>query len=209
LQPIITTMQNMKHEWRENEKEVYLPEAKPVIVEIPKYKFLTLEGVGNQTSKSFTENIVALYAMSYGIMTAYKKGSKPEGYFEYTVYPVESVWEEGIEAKKDDLVYKLMIRQPDFVTSDVVDKIRIKTIEKKSHGLYNKVAFEEIEGGKCVQMLHLGSYAKEATSFKTMTAFANESKITRSSKAHREIYLSDSRKASSEELQTVLRFQVK
>ncbi|MDA3853312.1 MAG: GyrI-like domain-containing protein [Bacteroidales bacterium] len=201
----------MKHEWRENEADVYLPEVKPVIIDLPKYKFLTLEGKGNPDSESYTEIVVALYAMSYGIKTC-KKAIKPEGYFDYTVYPIETLWDIKDKAEEaldnEDISYKVMIRQPDFVSPELVEKIRTLTLEKKSHGIYNRVNFEEIEEGKCVQALHLGSYKRENETFEIMEKFAATSGVTKSSKAHRKIYLSDARKANPEKLKTVLRFQV-
>ncbi len=63
--------------------------------------------------------------------------------------------------------------------------------------------------GKCVQMMHLGSYDNEPESFKQMEVFAENEKFSRISKVHREIYLSDARKVVPEKLKTVLRFQVK
>lgn len=192
----------MKHEWRENEADVYLPEVKPALINLPKYKFLTLEGKGNADSESYTEIVVALYAMSYGIKTC-KKAIKPEGYFDYTVYPIETIWNSD-----DNESYKVMIRQPDFVTTELVEKIRTLTLEKKSHGIYNRVNFEEIEEGKCIQALHLGSYKRENETIEIMEKFAATSKVKKSSKAHRKIYLSDARKANPEKLKTVLRFQV-
>ncbi|MCK5197135.1 MAG: GyrI-like domain-containing protein, partial [Spirochaetales bacterium] len=63
--------------------------------------------------------------------------------------------------------------------------------------------------GKCVQMMHLGSYDNEPESFKQMEQYCKENKLTRESKQHREIYLSDVRKVSPEKLKTVLRFKVK
>jgi len=71
-----------------------------------------------------------------------------------------------------------------------------------------KVKLEEIKEGKCIQMLHLGSYDDEPASFKIMEDFATELGLTRLSKIHREIYLSDARKVSPEKLKTVLRFQL-
>ncbi len=205
----------MKHEWQEIEKDVYLPETKPVIIDIPKYKFLTIEGKGNSESESYTENVVALYAMSYGIKTC-KRAIRPKDYFDYTVYPVEAIWSNEKEANElsddeldtDNSTYKLMIRQPDFVTTKLVDEIRTIIKEKKQQDIFDNVIFEEIEEGKCVQSLHLGSYKEEEKTFKIMDDFATKSGIKRSSKTHRKIYLSDARKAHPEALQTVLRFQV-
>lgn len=57
-----------------------------------------------------------------------KKGIVPEGYFDYTVFPLEGIWDKGEKSKgldvliKEDLIYTIMIRQPDFVTQDLLDK---------------------------------------------------------------------------------------
>ena len=110
---------------------------------------------------------------------------------------------------KNDLVFKLMIRQPDFVTIDLVERIRTMSKEKKALDLLDNVVFEEIQEGKCVQMLHLGSYDNEPETFKIMEDFADEAGVKRLSKIHREIYLSDARKVAPEKLKTVLRFQLK
>lgn len=37
----------MKHEWRKKEKEIYLPKNKPVLIDIPEFKYFTIEGEGN------------------------------------------------------------------------------------------------------------------------------------------------------------------
>ena len=57
-----------------------------------------------------------------------KNGFTPTGYFEYTVYPLEGVWDLTEEGKKEtvlnknELLYTIMIRQPDFVTDEVAEK---------------------------------------------------------------------------------------
>jgi hypothetical protein len=206
----------MKHEWRKKEKEVYLPKNKPETIDIPEYTFLTIEGEGNPNSENFAAYVAALYALSYGIKMSPKKGIEVDGFFDYTVYPLEGVWDINEKAKKtfdgtinkDDFVFKLMIRQPDFVSADFVDKIRTMTKEKKPHKFLDCVKIEKIRDGNCIQMLHLGSYDHEAASFKLMEEFAEEHGLKRSSKDHREVYLTDARKVAPEKLKTVLRFKV-
>ena len=207
----------MKHEWRKKEKEVYLPKNKPTVIQIPEYKYFTIKGTGNPNDDYFSEYIRVLYSLSYAVKMSIKKGIEPKGYFDYTVYPLEGVWDINEEAKKkfdgkfdkNDLVFKLMIRQPDFVDEQFAMMILERTKQKKFNVLLDNVKFEKITDGVCVQMMHLGSYDNEPESFKQMEDFAQQQNLTRISKVHREIYISDARKVAPEILKTVLRFQVK
>ncbi|MGI6323097.1 MAG: GyrI-like domain-containing protein [Bacteroidales bacterium] len=206
----------MKHEWKKYEKQFYLPKNKPELISIPKFKFFTIEGSGNPNDDFFAEYIGVLYSLSYGIKMSPRKGIEPKGYFDYTVYPLEGVWDLNDEARKsfdgtinkNDFVFKLMIRQPDFVDKDFALQILEQTKKKKPHILFEQVRFEEIIEGDCIQMLHLGSYDNEPVSFKLMESFAEQENYSRKSKTHREIYLSDARKVSADKLKTVLRFSV-
>jgi len=206
----------MKHDWKKNEKQFYLPKNKPELISIPKFKFFIIEGYGNPNDDFFAEYIGVLYSLSYGIKMSPKKGIEPKGYFEYTVYPLEGVWDLNDKAKqsfdgtinKNDLVFKLMIRQPDFVERDFAMQILYETKKKKPHDLLGQVRFEEIIDGDCVQMLHLGSYDDEPASFRMMGNFIEQNGYRRKDKTHREIYLSDARKVSPDKLKTVLRLSI-
>jgi hypothetical protein len=114
----------MKHEWRKKEKSIYLPKNKPELIDIPAYKFITIRGAGNPNSEIFGDYIGVLYSMAYAIkMNLKKQDSKPQDYMDWTVYPLEGVWDITEKAKqnfdgqinKDDLIFNLMIRQPDFI----------------------------------------------------------------------------------------------
>lgn len=204
----------MKYEWRKKDKDLYLPKNEPTIIDVPPAKFFSLKGKGNPNNEEFKRVIEALYSLSYAIRMMPKKGFTPEGYFEYTVFPLEGIWdldEEGRQLStldKDELIYTLMIRQPDFVTDALFVKAK-NSIEKKiAEELLNNIVFEEIHEGLSVQCLHLGSYDDEPETFSMMEAFCEENNISRESYLHKEIYLSDARKTSTEKLKTVLRFKV-
>ncbi|MDB3086301.1 hypothetical protein C4097_17670 [Clostridioides difficile] len=205
----------MKYEWRKKEKELYLPKENPILVEVPEQKFIMLRGSGDPNDKEFTEAIGVLYSLAYAIKTMHKKGIVPEGYFDYTVFPLEAIWDKGEKSKysdiliKEDLVYTMMIRQPDFVTQDLLDKAINIVKKKKPHNLLEKIRFESINEGLCVQMLHVGSYDNEPESFDIMSEFCKRNNLIRKSNVHREIYISDARKVSPDSLKTVLRFEVK
>lgn len=206
----------MKHEWKKAEKSYYQPKAKPEIVYVPKFKFFSIHGQCNPNNPVFGEYIAVLYSLSYAIKMSPKKGNEPKGYFDYTVYPLEGVWDITDEEKqkpmtslnKDALVFDLMIRQPNFVSFDFAAEIIQQTKLKKSNHLIETVQFVEIEEGSCVQMLHNGSYDNEPLSFAQMEVFCSSNSLVRRSKIHREIYLSDARKVSPEKLKTILRFNV-
>ena len=206
----------MKKEWRKEEKAIYLPKNAPELITIPAFKFFMIEGEGNPNEPFFEEYISVLYALSYAVKMSPKSGNAPAGYEEYTVYPLEGVWDISESAKaenktaldKNQLVFNLMIRQPDFVTDEYAASIIALTKKKKPHALLDNVKFGTIEEGPCVQMLHIGSYDAEPASFELMEAFAIRQGVKRMSKIHREIYLSDPRKVSPDQLKTVLRFQV-
>jgi len=206
----------MKQDWKKSEAQYYLPKNKPEFVRIPKFKFFTVRGKGNPNDAFFADYISVLYSLSYAVKMSPKQGLAPAGYFDYTIYPLEGVWDITVEARKTfdgtinkaDLVFTLMIRQPDFVdaafAAACIERVKIKNPQP----LLDTVKFEEIEEGDCIQMLHLGSYDAEPASFALMEAFTQENGYQRKSKIHREIYLSDARRVSKEKLRTVLRFGV-
>lgn len=206
----------MKHEWKKNDKSFYLPKDKPETIVIPAFNFFSVEGKGNPNDKFFGEYIGVLYSLSYAIKMSPKQGFAPKEYVEYTVFPLEGVWDIDENAKKNytgtidknSLVFKLMMRQPDFVTTAFAKEAIERTGRKKPHDLLQRVKFEKMEEGLCVQMLHMGSYDSEPESFKKMEAFALDKNLKRISHMHREIYLSDARKVAPDKLRTVLRFQV-
>jgi hypothetical protein len=205
----------MKYEWRKKEKELYLPSTKPTKIVVPLLKYFTLTGKGNPNSEAFKESVGALYALSYAIRMLPKKGTTPEGYFEYTVFPLEGVWdldEVGRQLEqldKDRLVYKLMIRQPDFVTEDLFSMAKELSAKKVLEDLLLSAKFEVIEEGLCVQCMHMGEYDSEPETFSKMHDFCSANNITRTDKRHREIYISDPRKTEPAKLKTVLRFKAK
>ena len=205
----------MKYEWRKKEKEYYLPKSKPEVVDIKEFKFIQLSGEGNPNSEGVSEAIGVLYSLAYAIKMMPRNGIDIDGYYDYVVYPLEGLWDLKEEAKgkevldKDKLVYTLMIRQPDFVTEEVFNKAMEIVKKKKPHRLLDNVNFESREEGKCVQMMHIGSFDDEAMTFEVMKKFCNDNNLEIKTLVHREIYISDFRKTATDKLKTVLRYRVR
>lgn len=205
----------MKHEWRKQEKKLYVPKQSPELITVPEQKFFMISGKGNPNSEEFSKRIEVLYSLAYSIRMMPKQGYTPEGYFEYTVYPLEGLWDLTEEGRrldilnKDELLYTIMIRQPDFVTKGIVDRAFEIVRKKKPHPLIDEVSFDTIKDGLSVQMLHIGPYDDEPQTFKEMKEFIEENHLEITTLKHREIYLSDSRKVEPAKAKTVLRYMVK
>jgi len=205
----------MKHEWRKHEKDLYMPAQKPGAITVPEQKFIMISGQGDPNSEEFAEKVGVLYSLSYAVRMMPKQGYTPEGYFEYSVYPLEGIWdltEEGKKAdtlKKDQLIYTIMIRQPDFTTREVTDRAFEVVRKKKPHSLLDEVVYGTMEDGLAVQMLHVGPYDDEPSTFEAMKDFIKNNNLEVASLKHREIYLSDARKVEPEKLKTVLRWKVR
>jgi len=200
----------MKHEWKKHEKNLYLPKNAPEIITIPKQKFFAIKGKGNPNDSDFAERVSVLYSLAWTVRMMPKSGFTPDGYFEYTVYPLEGVWESSEASDKNSYIYTIMIRQPDFVTDEVVKRAmeRIANTKKDPNPFLSEAFFCEMEDGLSVQMLHIGSYDDEPLSFVKMQSFMEDNGLIRCEDSHREIYLSDPNKVERAKLKTVLRYTV-
>ena len=205
----------MKKEWKKDEKALYMPKTNPEFIKVPSMGFFMLDGRGNPNGDAFAEAVGVLYSLAYGVKMLPKKGLEPAGYYEYTIFPLEGVWDLDEKARgldyldKDSLIFTLMIRQPEFVTDELAREVLESTRIKKPHPLLEHARFGMLEEGPCVQMMHLGSYDDEPESFSRMEECCRANQLERASKLHREIYLTDVRKTAADKLKTVLRFCVK
>ncbi|WP_314837623.1 GyrI-like domain-containing protein [Solobacterium moorei] len=204
----------MKYEWRKQENNLYSVKQMPIIVNVPKQKFILVKGKGNPNEVDFSNRISALYSLAYAIKMLFKntmKNKTDNEITDFTVYPLEGLWEKvnGAELDKNKLEYTLMIKQPDFITQEIFTKALENIKKKKPNALYDEMSFREIEEGKSIQILHVGSYDDEPKSFEQMNEFVRKLNLTRIGDFHREIYLSNKNRTSEEKQKTILRYSVK
>ena len=200
----------MKYEWRKAEKSLYGVKASTKVVEVPQQSFIMLDGTGNPNLPGFAEEVSALYALAYAIKMDYKKSHTNQEIQDFTVYPLEGIWQqkEQGELVKEELIYTIMIAQPSFISKEMVKEALEKVKVKKPNAHYEKIRFETIKEGKCLTMLHLGSFDSEPLSFAKMDEFCKENFLNRRSLFHREIYLNNLNRTSPDKLKTILRYQV-
>lgn len=200
----------MKYEWRKVEKCLYGVKASPKVVDVPQQSFIMLDGTGNPNLPGFTEEVSALYALAYAIKMDYKKSHTNQEIQDFTVYPLEGIWQqkEQGELVKEELIYTIMIAQPSFISKEMVKEALEKVKVKKPNAHYEKIRFETVKEGKCLTMLHLGSFDSEPLSFAKMDTFCKENSLNRRFPFHREIYLNNLNRTSPDKLKTILRYQV-
>lgn len=204
----------MKYEWKKSEKNLYGAKQTPKLTEVPAQKFIAIKGEGDPNKEDFSNRVSALYSLAYSIKMLFKSVMKDEAHSEITdfvVYPLEGVWEkpDGEKLDKSRLKYKIMIKQPDFITQEIFKRAMENIKKKKSNLLYDEIVFESINDGKSVQILHVGSYDDEPISFDKMDAFLTEYGLKRSTCRHREIYLNNKDRVAENKLKTILRYCVK
>ncbi|MFQ6083184.1 MAG: helix-turn-helix transcriptional regulator [Candidatus Aminicenantia bacterium] len=189
-------------------KTYYIAKTVPEIVEFSEGHFLTIEGKGAPAGREFMAKMKALYTLAYGIKMAMKKEGK-----DFTVTKLEGLWwvdsdKPYLEVPREEWQWKLLIRQPEFIISEIVERAKSKVIKKKGIEFVKDIKLEKITEGKCVQILHIGPYSTESESWEKMRKLMEEKNLVENG-LHHEIYLTDPRRVPEEKYRTILRQPVK
>jgi hypothetical protein len=197
-------------------KTYYSSKAKPEIVIIEKTQYISITGKGDPNGKDFATKIETLYPVAYAIKFMCKAKdqdfvvAKLEGLWSFDMAKYSHLTMEEAPSKipRSEWNYRLIIRMPDFVTQDQIQTAIQKTVEKKKSDKFKAVEYFTLNGGKTVQMLHVGPFSTEPESLKIIGEFISQNKLIHNGE-HHEIYLSDFRKTPPEKLKTILREPVK
>jgi len=205
-----------KIDLKKENKELYNPSKKePSIVEVPKMKFLMIDGEGDlNTSQEYHDAMEALFPVSYKV----KFISKKEKSQDYVVMPLEGLWwvdniEDFNTLDKSNWKWTAMIRQPDFITKSMINDAIEEVEKKKNLAVLSKIRFESLNEGLSAQIMHIGPYSEEGPTVAKLHAFIEEKGYQfdgiSPGEKHHEIYISDMRRTKPERLKTVIRQPVK
>lgn len=197
-----------KIDFKKELRHLYSASVKaPVIVEVPRMNFIMIDGAGDpNTSEEFQQAVEALFSTSYTLKFMIKKGPQA---IDYGVMPLEGIWwaddmsSFSVE-KKAAWKWSLMIMQPEYVTSELYQQALEQTGKKKDLPASGQLRFEAFHEGLSAQLLHIGPFSEEGPTIETLHRFIQESGYNRRGR-HREIYLSDFRRAAPEKLKTIIR----
>lgn len=204
-----------KLDFKKKYKDLYMPGPDPVLIEVPPILYLMVDGKGDPDGEDYQLAVQKLYTLTYGIKMSKMGGNKPDMYFEYVVPPLEGLWDSegvGFDPDRNRWVWTSMIRQPEFVTEELLNEVKERTARKKPELDLSDVRLAVFEEGLSVQMMHIGPFKTEPESVARMAAFIEANGLTENFddlRKHHEIYLSDPRKTAPEKMKTVLRHPVK
>jgi hypothetical protein len=192
-------------------KSYYSASNKPQVVELPPVSYLSIEGVGDPSSKSFADKIQALYSVAYTVKFSSKAQQR-----DFIVPKLEGLWwfddrfgkltmhEAPLLIPRSEWHWRLLIRMPEFITEDMIHEAKSTVITKKNIVLAEETTYFTLNEGKVVQMMHVGPFDREPETLQVMQSFIEKNKFGKAGH-HHEIYLSDFRKSAPEKLRTILR----
>ena len=91
----------MAFDYKKEYKDLYQPKTMPAIVMVPAMRFVAVDGVGdpNEEGGDYAKAMQLLYGISFTVKMS-KKSKNPaehiDGYFDYTVPPLEGLWSMGV-----------------------------------------------------------------------------------------------------------------
>ncbi len=197
-----------KFDFLKEYKQYYTANGTPSVVEFGGITYLAIEGKGKPAGEAFTKAVEALYPLAYGVKNICKKQGNDFG-----VPKLEGLWwvdskKTALEVPRSEWCWRLLIRMPDFATSNTINCAKETVYKKKGLELIREISFETIDEGKCIQIMHIGPYSTEHVTIKRIKDYMGENGF-RESGLHHEIYLSDPRKTPPEKIKTILRQPIK
>lgn len=188
-------------------KHLYSVSAKEVVeVTVPPLRYLMIDGRGDpNTSPAYARAVAALFSVSYTAKFALKRSAAA---IDYAVMPLEGLWwADDLSAfaagDKANWQWTMMIHQPSCVPEGIIWDAIAEVGRKKKLPAVSELRLEELDEGRCAQILHVGPFSEEGPTIERLHHFID----SRSGKTgkHHEIYLSDVRRADPRKWRTILR----
>ncbi|MFH0850261.1 MAG: GyrI-like domain-containing protein [Candidatus Bathyarchaeota archaeon] len=197
-----------KQDLRKELREYYTAKRKPELVDVPEGVFLTITGQGDPGGDEYMQAMMALYGAAYTLKFRQKEQGR-----DFTVMGLEGLW------WTDDMVFdptdpanratwrwKSMIRQPGWVTRDMLDEV-LPELREKRGGKVDEVRVEKFYEGMSAHVMHVGPYSEEGPTIELLHGWVEEQGY-RLRGRHHEIYLNDPRRTKPEKITTILRHPV-
>ena len=177
----------MMQDWKMEEQKLYAPATEAHAVHIPKQFYFVIDGRRSIGSEDFHERLRVLTALSEAVQSMPQHGYCPPGFTHYSLYPPETLHHtQGQDA--GSATYSLMIRQPDFIDNETIDRAFNLLHKDRKFPLLPEVAFEELEDGLSVQLRSSQKHEPAVVAFRKIDHFLLANALKRRNFQHREIY---------------------
>lgn len=194
-----------KIEYNEVQKIIYCCTKKdPFIIDVPSMNYLCFNGAGHPSGTDFQLACEALYTLSYIIKFEI---SRKQFNMDYKVNPMEVKWFLNKTKEKVEFTWTMMIMQPDFITSDIIDDTIKIAIAKGKNIAKERVFFQKVDFGRSVQCFHRGDYNNMNETLEKMKNYASKNGYNSDQYTH-DIYLNDMRKTKVENYKTIMRIKI-
>ena len=164
-----------KLDLRKELRRYYTAKKRPEMIDVSEGRFLTILGKGDPNGEEYQQAMMALYGVSYTL----KFDQKAKGR-DYNVMHLEGLWwvDGGVfdlndPAPREQWRWKSMIRQPDFVTGEMVEEIRPSVREKRG-AMVDQVKLESFHEGLSAQVMHVGPYSEEGPTIQLLHDYITE-----------------------------------
>ena len=201
-------MNAVKLDLTKTDKAYYKAKEIPSLQEFDAYNYLSIRGQSAPEDRLFTNAIETIYPVAYAIKFLCKDRDQ-----DFVVPKMEGQWwaedEQPFEkVPRQEWHWRLLIRMPEFVDVETFDKA-IDNLKTKGKPIcLEDVKFEKIKEGKCIQMLHIGSYEDEEKTVQQIFQKMKEENLQMNGH-HHEIYISNPMRTPAWKLKTIIRYPVK
>jgi hypothetical protein len=177
-------------------------------LEVPRMNFLMIDGTGSPNNNpDYSDAVGALYALAFHLKFSVKKG--PLG-IDYKVMPLEGLWwAEDMRLftleNRDNWLWRMMIMQPDFITTKMFDEAVDAVRKKKNPPRLDDVCFGAVDEGLSAQIFHAGPYGEaERPSIERLHQEISDQGYKLRGR-HHEIYLNSPLRTDPSKLKTIIR----
>lgn len=192
--------------------ELYRPSSTDFVeIKVPPLRYLCIDGAGDpNTSPAYAAALQSLYSLTYAVTIPLKRATGTH----VVVPPLEGLWHADdpnafVTRHKGEWRWTMMLHLPEVITEDLIADARQRVQGKHPDLPLERVEVHTLTEGRCLQILHIGSYDDEAPTLHRLHHELMPQRGLTWNGPHHEIYLSDPRRTAPERLRTILRQPVR